>query len=146
MPTVLGEPYLPTWRGRYPHMLAEDIPIWDAFLDQYQSLFIRLFYDVRVGGVWPEDPTLPYNMQFMYYSTTAKRIDVIAELTDEVWIVEVAAHPGLRVTGQIMSYHALWYEDPGLSKIAIPVVVARSIDSDLKKVMEMYGIRVRLVA
>jgi len=91
-----------------PHMLAEDMPIWSAFLDQYQSLFIRCFYDVRVGGVWPEDPSLDYNMQFMYYASTAKRIDVVAELSDEVWIVEVAAAPGLRVVGQILSYHALW--------------------------------------
>lgn len=145
MPTVIGEPCLPTWRGKYPHMLAEDVPIWNTFLDQYSSLFQRLFYDVRVGGLWPVGPNLDYKMQLMYFSTTAKRIDVVAELTNEVWIVEVAHSPGLRVVGQLMSYVALWYDNPGLSKPAVGVLVARSIDSDLARALQIYGLRVRLI-
>ena len=126
-------------------MLVEDIPIWNTFLDQYSSLFERLFYDVRVGGVWPTDPTLNYKIQEMYYNVTAKRIDVVAELTNEVWIIEVAHQPGLRAVGQLMSYVALWYDNPGLSKPAVGVLVARSIDSDLKRALEIYGLRARLI-
>ena len=114
-------------------------------MDHYSTLFQRLFYDVRVGGVWPTDPTLPYKMQEMYYNVTAKRIDVVAELTNEVWIVEVAHQPGLRAVGQLMSYVALWYDNPGLSKPAVGVLVARSIDSDLARALEIYGLRARLI-
>src|SRR4030042_1521136 len=53
MPTTLGNEYSPLWRGKYPHMLEEDRPVWERFLNQYTNLFERIYYDVRVGGVSP---------------------------------------------------------------------------------------------
>lgn len=144
MPTMLGPPYSVLWRGRYPHMLPEDIPIWNRRLDLDAHLFERVFYDVRLGGVLDPDPTHPEKMREMYYNVTAKRIDVLAELKDEIWIIEVASKPGLRALGQLMTYVGLWYDDPKINKKAVGVLVAQAIDSDLRRSLEIYGMRSRL--
>jgi len=145
MPTMLGEAYLPTWRGKYPHMLQEDYPIWELFLTRHATLFQRVYYDVRVGGVWSDVPTTPEKDKLMFYNVTAKRIDVVAELKDEVWIIEVASHPGLRAMGQVMTYFALWYKEPKIDKPAKAVLVANLVDADLMEAMRINGVLVRLV-
>lgn len=142
---MLGEPYSPLWRGRYPHMLAEDIPIWNRFLDLDATLFERVFYDVRVGGILDPDPAHSEKMREMYFNVTAKRIDALAELKNELWIVEVAGKPGLRAVGQLATYGALWLADPKIAKPAFMVLVAQAIDEDLRRALWVYGMRTRLV-
>ena len=143
MPTKLGEPFSPLWRGRYPHMLKEDYPVWDAFLNQNLALFERIYYDVRIGGVLSTDPTIPEKDRKMFYDNTAKRIDVLAETKDELWIVEVATRPGLRAVGQLQTYLALWMEDPKILKTTKAVLVCQSIDADMERSLVFYGMYVR---
>ena len=144
MPTNLGNPYSPLWRGIYPHMLPEDRPIWSRFLDQNAHLFERVYYDVRIGGVYPGPELGDENMRKMYYDVTAKRIDALGELKDEIWIIEVAARPGLRATGQLQTYLALWFEDQKIIKPAKPVLVCQSLDEDLERALKFYGVLVRI--
>lgn len=146
MPTVLGAAYSPLWRGKYPHMLTEDRPLWERYLDQHTDRFIQVFYDVRIGGITPATWQGTQTEREMYYQVTAKRIDALAELENEVWIIEVAAKPGLRVTGQIMSYFFLWNQDPKINKTPVPVVIAPFLDADLKASLEAYGVRIRILA
>lgn len=144
MPTDLGEPYSPLWRGIYPHMLEEDRPIWSRFLDENGSLFERVYYDVRIGGVYPGPEYGDEKMRKMYYDVSAKRIDALGELKDEIWIIEVAARPGLRATGQLQTYMALWWEDPKIMKPAKPVLVCQLLDEDLERALKFYGVLVRI--
>lgn len=144
MPTFLGEPYSPLWRGKYPHMLPEDYPVWESFLNLNPTLFERIYYDVAVGGILPADKTLPEPLRWSYFKSTAKRIDAIGELKNEIWIIEVANTPGLRATGQLLTYMALWFEDPKIQKPAFGTLIASVVDSDLRKALELYGMRVRV--
>jgi hypothetical protein len=143
MPTKLGEPYSPLWRGRYPHMLPEDFPVWERYIDGHASDFTRLYYDVRVGGPKEIDPKVAPSpsMRKMWYDVNAKRIDVIGEKEDEIWIIEVTTTPGLRALGQLTTYIALWWDDPKIDKPAVPVLMAESIDADILRAMETYGMR-----
>lgn len=143
MPTKLGDPYTPLWRGHYPHMLPEDIPTWEAFLNKNLALFERIYYDVRVGGVMTTDPQYTEKEKEMFYNNTAKRIDALGDLKDEIWIIEVAERPGLRAIGQLQTYIALWIEDPKIDKPFKGVLVCRDIDADFQKAMNTYGMLVR---
>lgn len=145
MPTELGTPFQQTWRGKYTHMLPPDMPVWDLFLTQNPGLFKTIYYDVRVGGVYPGPEYGPDKMRRMFYDNTAKRIDALGELEKEIWIIEVAARPGLRAVGQLQTYIALWWEDPKMTKPAIPVLVCQSIDEDLRRALGFYGMLLRLV-
>lgn len=139
MPTKLGQPFSPLYRGKYPHMLDVDRPLWNRFLDLNPTLFDRIYYDVRVGGVLLEDPGIPDNIAKSFFDVTAKRIDALAEKPDEVWIIEVANAPGLRATGQLATYCALWLADPVIKKPAKGVLVSNSLDDDLKRALWVYG-------
>jgi hypothetical protein len=146
MPTELGDPYMPTWRGKYPHMLKEDVPVWNDFLEENPGIFQRVFYDVRVGGVVPDREQFPdEKMRKMYYDNSAKRIDALCELKDELWLVEVADHPGLRAVGQLQTYVALWFEDPKINKPIKPILVCRDADEDLERSLIFYGMLVKRV-
>lgn len=143
MPTDLGQPYQQSWRGKYPHMLDVDKPVWDLFLDRNPNLFQRLYYDVRLGGVYPGPEYGDEKMRKMFYDNTAKRMDALGELEEEIWIIEVATRPGLRAIGQLQTYLALWFADPKITKPAKPVLVCQFIDEDLAKAMEFYGVLLR---
>lgn len=145
MPTDLGQEYSPLWKGRYPHMLEEDIPIWDMFRVANAHLFERIYYDVRIGGTYPGPEHGDEKMRKMFYDVTAKRIDALAELKDELWIIEVAVRPGLRATGQLMTYLALWFQDPKILKPTKGVLVTQTLDPDVEAALKTYGMLVRYV-
>lgn len=142
MPTTLGRSYEIAWRGSPPHMLQPDVPVWYRFLEKWGTLLEALYYDVLLGGphLTPEQERDP--MQRMWRANTSKRADAIGELPGEVWIIEVAQRPGLRAIGQLLTYLALWTEDPKIMKIEIPVLVCELIDTDLIAAATKYGIRV----
>jgi len=126
-------------------MLPEDVPVWERFLSSNPALFQRLYYDVRVGGVSPSGEDVSPQMKRMYFDVTAKRIDVLAELDKELWLIEVASRPGLRAIGQLQTYLALWFQDPAIDKPVVPVLLCLAVDSDLKAALDFYGMRLRLV-
>jgi len=76
----------------------------------------------------------------MWRANTAKRADAIAELENEVWIIEVSARPGLRAVGQLMVYLSLWMEDPKIEKPEKSVLVCEEVDTDLISSAARFGI------
>lgn len=143
MPTKLGMQFSPLWRGKYPHMLKEDYPVWESYLNRFPTLFERIYYDVLVGGVIDTNPATTQKEKDMFFANTAKRIDALGETKDELWLIEVAQRPGLRATGQLMTYLALWHQDPAINKPLIAVLVCDTVDEDVRKAIEFYGMHVR---
>ncbi len=121
-------------------MLLTDIPVWYRFLDVYGHLFRALYYDCFVGGQWYTREQLKDPMMRMWWANTAKRIDALAVLDDEIWIIEVTAEPGLRAVGQLQSYRVLYLEDPMYVKIEKMVLVLERIDPDVIASAAAYGI------
>ena len=140
MPTDLGRPYSLDWRGDPPHMLKVDVPIWYRFLEKYGAPFLKLYYDCLLGGPWLDEEELkdPYKRDWRVLNS--KRADAIAELSGEVWIIEVAKEPGLRALGQVQVYRALWLRDPKIIKPEKVILVADTINSDLLDAAGMYGL------
>lgn len=142
MQTTLGTPFAIDWRGRPPHMLQQDIPVWWRFLDRYGVLFKALYYDSFLGGatLTPEEEKDPFKRQWR--ASTAKRTDAIAETDTEVWIIEVSDYPGMRAIGQLFTYQTLWLEDPKIQKIERLVLVAGRMDTDIAAAAGKMGILV----
>lgn len=145
MPTELGEPYSKQWRGDPPHMLKRDVPIWYRFLDKYGAPFTNVYYDVLLGGPFltQEDRKDPLKRDWRYL--TAKRMDALAELREEIWLIEAANAAGMRSLGQCQTYLELWLMDPKLEKPARKVLVAQTIDDDLLTAAAAMGILTFLV-
>lgn len=140
MSTQLGRPYALDWRGDPPHMLKPDIPVWWRFLEKYGSPFINLYYDCLLGGPFITQEELKDPLKRDWKVLLSKRADAIAELTDQVWIIEVAKEPGLRALGQVQTYRSLWLRDPKINKIEKPVLVGERIDPDLLDATGMHGV------
>jgi len=145
MPTTLGKPFSVDWRGKPPHMLFPDIPVWYAFLKTYGSLFTNLYYDCFLGGptLTPEEEKDP--MKRMWRSNTVKRIDAIAELPNEIWIIEVSTYPGPRSLGQLMTYQALWIEDPKIMKPEKMCLVCGGLDTDIGPSAAKFGVQIYVI-
>lgn len=122
-------------------MEPQDWPVWERFLNQYADRILQLYYDVKVGGKELDTTGLDPSMVKMWHATTAKRIDAIAEFKNEVWLIEVAAVPGLRAVGQLATYMSLYSEDPKFPLPAIPTLVAEQIDPDLEKTIKLYSMK-----
>jgi len=145
VPTDLGQTYSLDWRGDPPHMLKVDVPIWYRFLEKYGAPFLKLYYDCLLGGPYltPDQMKDPYLKD--YRLLNSKRADAIAELKDQVWIIEVAKEPGLRALGQVQVYRALWLRDPKIMKPEKVVLVSDRINPDLLDAAGMYGVQTFLV-
>lgn len=142
MPTDLGEPFPITWRGDPQQMLPPDVPLWHLFLDHHAWEFERFFYNVRVGG--PDISLIEGDLAIakMWYAATAKRIDVIAEKKNELWIIEVASAPYIRAVGQCVSYPFLWNQDPKIDKPAKMVLLCYHLDADLERILKNYSVNI----
>lgn len=126
-------------------MLQPDIPVWYRFLDEWKDHFIALYYDCLLGGPVVEPAKEKDPMTKMWRALTSKRADAIAELENEVWLIEVSAYPGMRALGQLLTYHTLWLQDPKNDKPIKMVLVADQIDPDVRLSYRPYGIILHLV-
>jgi hypothetical protein len=88
-------------------MLFPDIPVWYAFLNTYGRFFKALYYDCFVGGPTLTEEQEKDPLERMWRANTVKRIDALAELENEIWIIEVATYPGPRSLGQLISGPAI---------------------------------------
>lgn len=145
MPTTLGPKYATDWRGKPPHMLQPDIPVWYRFLREWAPHFIALYYDCLLGGPDQVTDEKKDPMARMWRALTSKRADAIAELDAEIWIIEVSAYPGMRALGQLITYETLWLADPKIDKPAVKVLVADQIDRDVRLSYQPYGVILHLV-
>jgi len=145
MPTDLGKGFRVDWRGKPPHMLDPDIPVWYRFLDSYGAEIKKLYYDCLLGGPFLTPEQLEDPLWKMWRFNASKRADAIAETVDEVWIIEVASYPGLRAVGQLQVYQTLWLEDPKIAKIERLVLVCERIDRDLGATCGKFGIQVYII-
>ena len=145
MPTDLGRPYALDWRGDPPHMLKTDIPVWYRFLERYGSPFITLYYDCLLGGPFLTEQEKKDPLKRDWQILLSKRADAICELTDQVWIVEVAQELGLRSLGQLQTYHILWLRNPKIPKLEKLILVGETIDPDFTDAATSYGVQVILV-
>ncbi len=145
MPTELGKKWSIDWRGNPPHMQQPDHPVWYRFLERYGQYFKALYYDCHVGGPFLTPEQMADPMERMWRTNTVKRADAIAELENELWIIEVADYPGLRAIGQLMMYQTLWLEDPKIMKPEQLVLVSERIDNDMGIACSRYGIKIYLV-
>ena len=145
MPTDLGRPYALDWRGDPPHMLSQDVPVWYRFLEKWGGSFLNLYYDCLLGGPYlnPEEQKDP--LKRMWRVNLAKRADAIAELENEVWIIEVAPDPGLRILGQLIAYQALWLRDPKINKLDKMILVSEVPNEDLFDAASMHGVSIYII-
>jgi hypothetical protein len=126
-------------------MLPQDHPVWYRFLEKWGSGFLNLYYDCLLGGPLLDEEEKKDPLKWMWRVNNAKRADAIAELDNEVWIIEVAPDPGLRILGQLIAYQALWLRDPKINKLEKMILVSEVPNEDLFDAASMHGVLIFII-
>lgn len=132
-------------RRKYPHMLGEDVPVWERFIEKFPERFDSVDYDWRVGQGAEVPEGLGEEYERMARMLSQKRIDVVGWVNEMPTIIEVKDRVGLSTLGQIEGYRILFERDfPGLRRPGVLVVCGR-ISGDDRAVMEAARIPVEVV-
>lgn len=133
----------------YPGLLPDSVEIWRAWLRRHELEFSLFEYNVRVGeGIRPPaaalttDPKLDKTLREHFRQLTQKRIDVVAHKAEEVWILEIAARPGVRELGQLMLYEELLVKArPELPSVMLGLICNR-LGADMEVTLRKNGIEI----
>lgn len=120
----------------YPHLLAQDIEVWERFLERYADRYDHFDYDVRVGqGRDPGDQLEPKYRQ-LGIELSQRRIDAIGHRQDGLDIIEITTEAGIHAVGQLIAYPILYEHTFQPNQPLRPVLVCSSLGPDVKPALD----------
>ena len=130
---------------QFPHLRTEEIDIWKRFLATFPARFTTFHYDVKVGpGVQLSNDTTQ-RIKEMALGLSKKRIDVVAEGSEGLTLVELSPNAGASSVGQLLVYQTLWVKDhPGEVPPKLLLITA-SERSDIREVSTDAGVELLIV-
>ena len=139
---ILGIGQKPDVMPHYPHMMAEDTAVWTKFLESEVVEIRRVWYDVRVGMSVLRMVSEPSQEEKIGAGLTRKRIDVIASVGKDFWVIEVKPRANMYAVGQVLVYTRLFSQEYVTTGQVISVIVCGNSDEDLLDEFEDFGILV----
>lgn len=130
---------------KYPHMKPADVVIWERFIDAYEDIFDSVDYDVCVGegaDFLPTGEDTPDGRENRLYQ---KKIDVVGYADEEVMLIEVKREANMKALGQILAYYDMYLRMLERPRNVKKMVLAQSIDKDIKNVFFKNEIEVVIV-
>jgi len=151
-------------RPRYPHMGPIESEIWHKFLAVTELNFIRINYDVSVGrGYIPAYLMEEYKHKKELYEKglldyrslreveaviesasylTKLRIDVVAETSEHIWIIEVKPRASKSALGQLECYRFWYVKQHRPAKAVRLAIVCYDVDRNVEPLFNLKGIRI----
>ena len=120
----------------YPHLLPDDIELWERFLDAKPHMFSTYDYDVRVGLGRDPGATSPENIRSMSIDLSQRRIDAIGYTDSHLTIIEITLSAGLRAIGQLIAYPHLFKASFDTIVPIDVLLVAGEIQTDMRCVFD----------
>jgi len=115
---------------KYPHLLGEDVPIWNKFIQRFPDFFDTVDYDIKIGSGVNSDVITDKKYRNYYEDLTKKRIDVIGWKNKFITIVEIKKRVSFGTLGQILGYRYFYLkEHPEVHNINLRIICS-SIDQD----------------
>jgi len=116
---------------KYPHLLPDDVIVWESFLADHSELFSVIDYDVRVGDGRPMPDQPDPAIRRMSIDLSQRRIDAVGHAGTVRTIIEITHTAGLKACGQMLTYPILYRQKyPGQYQIR-SLLVAGSLESDI---------------
>lgn len=116
----------------YPHLLPDDIALWEDFLTQHSAQFTQFEYDVRVGEGRQAADYYPDQIRKMALDLSMRRIDAIGYTEAETFLIEITVSAGLKAIGQIITYPLLYKQTFPTATNLHPLLVARQLEPDIR--------------
>lgn len=141
----MSESYPFEKRGWYPHMMPEDVAVWNRFIEKFPASYERCEYDVAVGAV-PDyvkaDPEANVATMERLYK---KKIDVVAFQGSDVDIIELKPACTMSTIGQVKGYKHLYLRDVAPNSSPFAVVICGAASEDVIEFARNEDVRVIVV-
>jgi len=143
MPTDLGPPFSPDWRGRPPHMSPNDAVLWTVWYPQHTQPTDAIYFDVAVSRTpWTPDPNVPEEMLRMWHRVNARRIDALIVQPDRIRLCELRWNASESAIGRLLVYLDLWTLDPPFPQPVELVLISNKVHDDWRPTAERLRITV----
>jgi len=116
----------------YPHLLKEDIELWEEWLGDHAKEYTSFDYDVRVGTGRDPGPNYNESLRRMGIGLSQRRIDVVGFAANHLAIIEITLRAGMKAVGQLTVYPLLYIETYGSPKPLKKIIVCRTMSPDIK--------------
>ncbi|KKN33030.1 hypothetical protein LCGC14_0807990 [marine sediment metagenome] len=116
---------------RLDHMSKGDAYLWSKFLDKFPDQYTNIKYDVKVGHSVVLPKEYPPWLVKSADALSRKRIDVVAEQSHRLFVIEVRVRAKASVIGHLISYKKLYEIFYNPVRPVIPMLVTDSIEADL---------------
>jgi hypothetical protein len=126
--------------AKYPHMMPQDVDVWEAYIHKNPNAFGTVEYDLKVGKGAEVDTNAPENMQRDHTILTQKKIDAVGYNTGEVWIIEVKPIANARALGQILTYIKLYKDEHGERDKIEGMIVCYEVEREMDALFKEHGI------
>lgn len=92
----------------YPHLLPDDIAVWERYLAVRGPLYNYIDYDVQVGFGSKSIPDITPEVEKARRHLTRRRIDAVGYTAAQVTLIEITRLADLKAIGQLVSYPILY--------------------------------------
>ena len=124
--------------NRYPHMLPDDVPVWERWLQAHPDPNATIDYDVKVGRGIDVREDIPDPWASMAVDLSMKRIDAIITSGDTILIIEVKKIAGWTAIGQILGYPVIFINTYHPTLAVSALLVTESFTLDTRDIMDFY--------
>ena len=125
---------------KYPHMMPNDIAVWELFLSANPLRFDRLEYDVHVGRGYGYDEDSPDWHLRLARGLTQYRIDVVGWNSRNATIIEVKPYAGLGALGQLLSYRHFFIKEIYTPTLPRLLAVTDQTTPDMRDLLTHFGV------
>lgn len=129
----------------YPHMMPEDVAVWERFIEQNPGIYETCEYDFPVGKipdfVGEQTPTDHESMERLY----KKKIDVVARTASKIAIIELKPICTSSTIGQVKGYLYLYVRDVKPETTPSAVIICGGASEDVKEHAATEGVDVIVV-
>jgi len=136
----VGEPAIV--RRAYPHMMKLDAFVWTQFLKDDRYDLDHVWYDVKVGSPIETPAGASHEIHAIAEGTGCKRIDAVAHVDAELWIIEIKPYANYVPLGQVLTYVELFREKYATSLTLRPVIVCAGQDPDLTRMFIEHKVKI----
>lgn len=124
----------------YPHMMPNDIAVWELFLAANPLRFDRLQYDIHVGHGYGYDEDSPDWRLRLARGLTQYRIDVIGWNSREATIIEVKPYAGLGTLGQLLGYRHFFIKEIYTPTLPHLLAVTDRTTEDMRNLLKAFDV------
>lgn len=132
-------------RYYYPHMMPNDVAIWERFIVAHPDYFDECEYDVPVGSGPDFDTTVNEPTGGDALKLYRRKIDVVGYKDGRLFIVEIKPRAGTSAIGQVRGYALLYKQEYNPPSDPTCMIVTDILRPDMNMLAAADGVKLMVV-